>query len=99
MQSIHGSGLTASGCRKRCDDLLAAFHKENIASLRASGTDEQYNEREQLLQDLSDMIASITDKKRAVKEEKGKKEEKRETDGHVIREAAMAAMARAGEAD
>ncbi|RHY16594.1 hypothetical protein DYB32_010626 [Aphanomyces invadans] len=97
MQAIYGSNLTASGYRKRCDDLLVAFQK-NIASLRASGKEENYNEREQLLQDLSDMIDSIADKKRTFKEEKGKKEDKRETDGHMIREATMVAMSR-GTAD
>ncbi|ETV99807.1 hypothetical protein H310_07849 [Aphanomyces invadans] len=98
MQAIYASNLTASGCQKRCDELLVAFHKDNIASLRASGTEENYNEREQLLQDLSDMIDSIADKKRTFKEEKGKKEDKRETDGHMIREATMVAMSR-GTAD
>ena len=56
MRAIHGTGLTTIGCRKRSDDLMTAFKRDTIKSLRASGSEEQYNEREQLLQDLSDMV-------------------------------------------
>ncbi|ETV89983.1 hypothetical protein H310_15181 [Aphanomyces invadans] len=65
-----------------------------MASLRASETDEEYNERDQLLQELSDMIDSIALKKRAFKEEKSKNEDKRESDGQMLRNAAMASMIR-----
>ncbi|RHY08804.1 hypothetical protein DYB36_000357 [Aphanomyces astaci] len=78
MRTIHGDSLSATGCRKRCDDLLAAFHKDSLASLRASGTDEQHHEREQLLQDLKAL-------KRASKEDKGSREDKREARDPAVR--------------
>jgi hypothetical protein len=56
MQGLHGADVTAAGCRKRYDDLVSAFKKDTVTSLRASGTEEQYEEREQLLQDLSDLV-------------------------------------------
>ncbi|ETV68870.1 hypothetical protein, variant [Aphanomyces astaci] len=86
MRTIHVDSLSATGCRKRCDDLLVAFQKAMLASLRASGTDEEYDEREQLLQDLSDM--------KATKEDKCKKMDKRESDGHTVRSAALTGMKR-----
>ncbi|OQR85759.1 hypothetical protein ACHHYP_20550 [Achlya hypogyna] len=54
--SIHGAGvLTSSGCRVRFNDLIDAFKSQQMESLRASGTDEEYETREQLLQDISDL--------------------------------------------
>ncbi|ETW02808.1 hypothetical protein H310_05293 [Aphanomyces invadans] len=54
MCMTYGDGLTSVSCRKRFDDLLDAFKRNTISSLRASGTEEEYNEREQLLQDIVD---------------------------------------------
>ncbi|ETV67128.1 hypothetical protein H257_16670 [Aphanomyces astaci] len=68
--------------------------KATLASLRASGTDEEYDEREQLLQDLSDMIDMISNKKKATKEDKCKKMDKRESDDHTVRVAALTGMKR-----
>ncbi|KAG9408113.1 hypothetical protein AC1031_021350 [Aphanomyces cochlioides] len=86
--------LTGQGCRKRFDDLIAAFKEQSTASLRASGTDEEYLQRDQLLQDLSDMIDVILLEKKTEKELKDDKVDKRETDGHAIRDAAMYALKR-----
>ncbi|ETV98090.1 hypothetical protein H310_09373 [Aphanomyces invadans] len=52
----HGDTLTTASCRKRVDDLLSAFKKATLKALRASGTEEEYQERDQLLQDISDMV-------------------------------------------
>ncbi|KAG9409833.1 hypothetical protein AC1031_020139 [Aphanomyces cochlioides] len=92
--AIYGSVLTGQGCRKRFDDLMAAFKEQSTASLRASGTDEEYLERDQLLQDLSDMIDVILLEKKTKKELKDDKVDRRETDGHAIRDAAMYALKR-----
>ncbi|RHY14925.1 hypothetical protein DYB32_010807 [Aphanomyces invadans] len=59
MRSIHGDTITASSCRKRFDDLLSAFKKATLKALRASGTEEEYNERDQLLQDIVDMVKEL----------------------------------------
>ncbi|ETW01384.1 hypothetical protein H310_06933 [Aphanomyces invadans] len=94
MRALLGPELSAGGCRKRHDDLMAAFKKETVKSMRASGTEEEYLEREQLLQDLSDMIESANDKRKSIQEEKDKKADRRESDGHLIREAALAGLKR-----
>ncbi|RHY13658.1 hypothetical protein DYB32_010908 [Aphanomyces invadans] len=109
MCMMYGDGLTSVSCRKRFDDLLDAFKRNTISSLRASGTEEEYNEREQLLQDIVDLVGAehvieslmVTNtqidqshsRKRMLKEEKQAKVEKRECDGERLRDAAMRAHA------
>ncbi|KAL1471343.1 hypothetical protein MTO96_039995 [Rhipicephalus appendiculatus] len=50
--------ISARGIRKRCVLLLAQFAQENRANLRKSGTEEPYGEKEQLLQEIYDMVRS-----------------------------------------
>ncbi|ETV68882.1 hypothetical protein H257_15235 [Aphanomyces astaci] len=85
LQRLHGVGITVNATRKRFDDLMTAFHADSMAALRVSGTDEEYEERAQLLQDIHD----LTDK-----EEKAKQNERHETNGEKIRDAAMSTMKR-----
>ncbi|OQR84410.1 hypothetical protein ACHHYP_13410 [Achlya hypogyna] len=59
MREPHGDFVTTSGCRKRFDDLLSAFKKDNVKALRASGTEEE--------------MEAAADKKKATKEDKEKK--------------------------
>ncbi|ETV93110.1 hypothetical protein H310_12894 [Aphanomyces invadans] len=99
MRQLHGPDLTTAGCRKRLDDLIAAFKKDTVKSLRASGTEEEYNERDQLLQDLADMMENAVRAKKALKDEKIKKQDKRESDGHRVREAALVTLKRKAEAN
>ncbi|RHY15929.1 hypothetical protein DYB32_010698 [Aphanomyces invadans] len=56
LQRIVGDGITVNATRKRFDDLMTAFHEITMAALRASGTEEEYEEREQLLQDIHDLV-------------------------------------------
>ncbi|KAI8817014.1 uncharacterized protein EV422DRAFT_622898 [Fimicolochytrium jonesii] len=42
--------------RERCKTLVEAHRADDLLSLRASGTNEEYSEREQLLTDLTEMI-------------------------------------------
>ncbi|ETV97437.1 hypothetical protein H310_09765 [Aphanomyces invadans] len=56
MRSIHGEAVTAICCRRRFDELLAAFKKATLKALRSSGTEEEYNDRDQLLQDIVDLV-------------------------------------------
>ncbi|RHY20134.1 hypothetical protein DYB32_010101 [Aphanomyces invadans] len=88
MRGIHGDAITALGCRKRFDDLLSAFKKATLKALRASGTEEEYNERDQLLQDIFDMVIGMC--LLASKQV----QDKRECDGHMIREAALLSLKR-----
>ncbi|ETW05096.1 hypothetical protein H310_04124 [Aphanomyces invadans] len=43
--------------KERFDDLIVAFKEDKLNSLRASGTEEEYNEREQLMQDIVDLMS------------------------------------------
>jgi hypothetical protein len=58
LRDLHSAEITAAGCRKRHDDLITAFKKAATKSLRASGTDEEYLEREQLLKTLQTWCAT-----------------------------------------
>ncbi|ETW06268.1 hypothetical protein, variant [Aphanomyces invadans] len=90
MRQLHGDSLTTASCRKRFDDLLSAFKKSTLKALRASGTEEEYVERDQLMQDISDMMDVALLRKKAAKQV----QERRESDGHLIREAALMSMKR-----
>jgi hypothetical protein len=61
---------TSAGLKRRIDKLLKQWAKEEIQSLRKSGTDEDFEEKEMLLTDLSEMMENI-DQKRAQKGIKG----------------------------
>ncbi|KAM7284757.1 uncharacterized protein LOC121837148 [Ixodes scapularis] len=50
-----GKNFTARAIRERCDLLLGHFRREDRANLRKSGTEEQYSEKEHLLQEINDM--------------------------------------------
>ncbi|OQR96943.1 hypothetical protein ACHHYP_12886 [Achlya hypogyna] len=94
MRRIHGEAISATGCRKRYDDLMAALQKGTLKSLRASGTEEQCSTREQLLQDLAGMVDLITERKRAVKDEKYKKTLKHEVDIQLVKDAVLKGVKR-----
>ncbi|ETV89871.1 hypothetical protein H310_15291 [Aphanomyces invadans] len=98
MREMRGPDLTTAGCRKRLDDLMAAFKKDTVKSLRATGTEEEYNEREQLIQDLSDMMDTAYKTKTTLKEEKNKKIDIREREGLMLRETALMTMKRKSDA-
>ncbi|ETV98838.1 hypothetical protein, variant [Aphanomyces invadans] len=90
MRQLHGNAMTSVCCRKRFDDLLPAFKKSSLKALRASGTEEEYLERDQLMQDISDMMDIALLRKKAAK----LVQERRESDSHLIREAALTGMKR-----
>ncbi|ETV92994.1 hypothetical protein H310_12832 [Aphanomyces invadans] len=94
LQRIYGTGITVNATRKRFDDLMTAFQEETMAALRASGTEEEYEEREQLLQDNHDLVDTASVKKQACKDEKARQNERRESDGERIRDAAMTTIKR-----
>ncbi|KAL3234133.1 hypothetical protein MRX96_048389 [Rhipicephalus microplus] len=51
--------LTIRGIKERVDLLIGYFRQQDTANLRKSGTEEQYGEREQLLQDVSDLMREV----------------------------------------
>ncbi|KAJ3113627.1 hypothetical protein HK098_007602, partial [Nowakowskiella sp. JEL0407] len=61
---------TAVNLQKQYNKLLATFKKNQIESLWASGTDEQYTDRDELLQDIVDLIAEFETEKEAKAEKK-----------------------------
>ncbi|RHZ07056.1 hypothetical protein DYB31_011669 [Aphanomyces astaci] len=99
LQRLYGDGITVNATRKRFDDLMTAFNANTMAALRAFGTDEEYDEREQLLQDIHDLVDAASIQKQTDKEEKAKQNERRETNGEKIRDAAIRGSSqRVGEA-
>ncbi|KAG0433853.1 hypothetical protein HPB47_019540 [Ixodes persulcatus] len=50
-----GRNFSVRGVRDRCDLLLGLFKRDDRTNLRKSGTEEQYTEKEQLLQDVADL--------------------------------------------
>ncbi|KAG9399361.1 hypothetical protein AC1031_011752 [Aphanomyces cochlioides] len=68
--SIHSDMLSSWGCRRRFKDLMCAFNQGKLKSLRASGTNEEIKEREELLQELSDKIGEAILHKMRKKEKK-----------------------------
>ncbi|KAL3188219.1 hypothetical protein MRX96_023965 [Rhipicephalus microplus] len=51
--------LTIRGIKERVDLLIGYFRQQDTVNLRKSGTEEQYGEREQLLQDVSDLMREV----------------------------------------
>ncbi|KAH7934519.1 hypothetical protein HPB51_029117 [Rhipicephalus microplus] len=51
--------LTICGIKERVDLLIDYFRQQGTANLRKSGTEEQYEEREQLLQDVFDLMREV----------------------------------------
>ncbi|XP_075723606.1 uncharacterized protein LOC142765794 [Rhipicephalus microplus] len=51
--------LTIRGIKERVDLLIGYFRQQDTVNLRKSGTEKQYGEREQLLQDVSDLIREV----------------------------------------
>ncbi|ORY38864.1 hypothetical protein BCR33DRAFT_741354 [Rhizoclosmatium globosum] len=76
---------TGKNAFERFKELLKKFKADEMESLRDSGTEEEFEEREQLLSDLRDLRVEK-------KAKKSKEEERRETNGAAIREAAVKLM-------
>ncbi|KAM7314698.1 hypothetical protein ISCGN_004482 [Ixodes scapularis] len=54
-----GRNFSVRGVRDRCDLLLGLFKRDDRTNLRKSGTEEQYTEKEQLLQDVADLACEF----------------------------------------
>ncbi|KAH8026583.1 hypothetical protein HPB51_022044 [Rhipicephalus microplus] len=51
--------LTIRDIKERVDLLIGYFQQQDTVNLRKSGTEEQYEERKQLLQDVSDLMRDV----------------------------------------
>ena len=60
--------MTARSAKERFKKIYDTFQKDKMASLRKSGTDEQFEKREQLLTDLTELKMSFDNKKTNEKE-------------------------------
>ena len=48
--------INHAAVKQQFDHLVKTFHNEEMESLRASGTEEEYDERERLLTDIVDLV-------------------------------------------
>jgi hypothetical protein len=76
-------------CRDRVTHLMKKFRADEMASLRASGTEEDYDEREQLLTELKDILDELKHEKENKKDSERKKEKEQESQGKELRVNAM----------
>ncbi|KAI8830976.1 hypothetical protein BC829DRAFT_423334 [Chytridium lagenaria] len=89
--------LNPAAARRRFDTLVDSFKKEEMDSLRASGTDEEYEEKERLLTDILEMM-EFHDLEKAEKNEKERAEaQKKEARGEaIVRAASMGLVKTSG---
>ncbi|KAL1444407.1 hypothetical protein MTO96_029884 [Rhipicephalus appendiculatus] len=59
LKRVLGRELALRGLKDRVDLLIGYWRQEDTRNLKKSGTEEQYAEKEQILQDLSDYVRSI----------------------------------------
>lgn len=76
--------------RERFGLLMKKFKRDEMDSLRKSGTDEEFDEREQLLTELVELVAGAA----ARSEEKKEKKAKLVAQGSQLRDAAMLTLKR-----
>ncbi len=91
----NGKTVTHRGCKDRMKTLLKAHRKAEMQSLKASGTEEEFTERDALLTEVNELCteaAKVKEGKKEAQEDEKKKEEQ----GKDIREAAMQSLKRPG---
>ncbi|XP_064617313.1 uncharacterized protein LOC135481418 [Liolophura sinensis] len=88
--------VSVRGCKDGMKTLLKAHRRAEMMSLKASGTDEEYTERDVLLTDVDEMEREAA---KCKEEKKGAQsaEKQKEEQGKEIREAAMQSLKRSGE--
>ncbi|CAN7941985.1 unnamed protein product [Ixodes hexagonus] len=59
LNRVSGQTFTSRAVRERTERLLSLFRQQDTASLRKSETEEQYEEKEILLQDIVDLVRSF----------------------------------------
>ncbi|XP_076092393.1 uncharacterized protein LOC143063862 [Mytilus galloprovincialis] len=80
--------VTSRRVRERTQLLLQQFQKENYEALKRSGTEEEYTEKQQLLQE----IQSLAEEEDKEQKEKAQQKDKDEHSAKLIRKRAMEAL-------
>ncbi|CAB4042009.1 Hypothetical predicted protein, partial [Paramuricea clavata] len=87
--------LKGRGCRERVDRLLMKYNEEDKKNLKKSGTEEEYSELHQLLEDISTYKRDIEDLKNVKMKGRERKKEKERLDkakGTEMRNEALSGM-------
>ncbi|CAC5422460.1 unnamed protein product [Mytilus coruscus] len=79
--------VTSRRVRERTQLLLQQFQKENYEALKRSGTEEEYTEKQQLLQEIQSLAEEDKEQK-----EKAQQKDKDEHSAKLIRKRAMEAL-------
>ncbi|KAJ1562580.1 hypothetical protein HK096_007531 [Nowakowskiella sp. JEL0078] len=87
--NLEAETITTVNARARFESIYTTFKKDEMESLRASGTEEEFNEREQLMTDIHSLIEESEFIRLNVKEKKRSDEDKREVNGEILRNAAL----------
>jgi hypothetical protein len=85
-------GLDGKACLARFTKLIEAHKNFNSDSHRASGIDEEYNEKLQLLDELLAIQKDWCDSKKLIKEEEREKKDDDKKKAEVIRDQAMSRL-------
>ncbi|XP_067035116.1 uncharacterized protein [Acropora muricata] len=89
--------LTGRACKERLRRLLDKYKDDDKKSLRKSGSEEEFNELHQLLEDINAYQRDMEEQKAEEKSEKGNKKKKEAMDkrkGEQMRAAALKGMAK-----
>ncbi|ORY18894.1 hypothetical protein BCR33DRAFT_750982 [Rhizoclosmatium globosum] len=79
-------------CRNRLEDLLSAFKSDEMALMCASGTEKEYEEREQLLTEVKKLVEEAVGKKAVKNSMKSKDIKKREVNRAALCAAAVSCL-------
>jgi hypothetical protein len=82
----------AISCQARVNKLIQTFKENERESLKKSGVDEEFGEREKLLLDIVEQLDEFEAEKSQVKKEAAKKELVAEKEGELIKKAALCAL-------
>ncbi|KAG9407142.1 hypothetical protein AC1031_001838 [Aphanomyces cochlioides] len=80
---------TAGAVKSRFELLMKKFKQSKLESMRKSGTSEEFDEREQLLNDISSRMTDFTETSLEKRDSAKRKAEGIETSGMIMRKMAM----------
>ncbi|KAJ3106358.1 hypothetical protein HDU96_008237 [Phlyctochytrium bullatum] len=84
--------VTPTAVQRRFDNLVTCFKQEEMESLKASGTEEEYDERTQLLTEIVDLMREYEEGKKERMEKEKAEIVKKEQMGETIMRAAVTGM-------
>ncbi|KAG9401033.1 hypothetical protein AC1031_009786 [Aphanomyces cochlioides] len=87
-----GVRITPLACQRRFDSLLETFNSNELASLRASGTEEEYGEREVLLTEIKEMVNDFESQKDMQSTQAAEEAARKKAIATSMMEAAMASI-------